>query len=152
MGRACCPDYETLWAHFQKLCDTEHMKEWASLFLSFFFFVVVGCIPISVRSHAVFRILILNQGSNLRPLQWTLRVLTTGPLGESGRSISDSVIDLSYSCDIWWVHTPSRCVVWTHSFIWFTYWGQQRLLKWSTLKKKKKKTLEKVPMEGLEPW
>lgn len=38
MGRACCPDYETLWARFQKLCDTEHVKEWASLSLSLFFF------------------------------------------------------------------------------------------------------------------
>ena len=146
MGRACCPDHETLWAHFQKLYDTGRMKKWASLSL-FFSLVVGGSISISIQSHAVFRIFILNQGSNLHPLQWKLRVPTTGPLGKSRRIISDRVIDLSYFCDIWWVQTPSRCAVWTHSFIWFTNWGQQRLLKWSTFKK----IFKKVHTEGLEP-
>lgn len=30
MGSAFCPDYKILWAHFQKQCNTENIKEGAS--------------------------------------------------------------------------------------------------------------------------
>ena len=67
----------------QNLCPTlRHLKQslrssthtWAFSFLFFFFFWL---------HHSRCRILVPDQGSNPRPLQWKRGVLTTGPPGKS---------------------------------------------------------------------